>query len=214
MSATEETLQNVIAVGFDADASAYEALTRLKELDSQGQIWLRTAAIVMRDPDGTIEEKDEVSSNGWSGTAGGGLLGLLIGVIGGPLGVLIGGATGLLLGSLFDLDEIDDSQSVLSDISRSVRVGHTSLLAELGEQSDEVVDAAMARLGGTVVRRSTADVEMELAAAEDAQHEAKKKARKELREARREKRQAEAHDKVEALKAKLHPEPSRAGSES
>ena len=209
-----QSLESVIVVSFEADSSAYEALTRLKELDSQEQVGLEAAAVVVRDQDGTVETKDQVGDEDWSGTAGGGLIGLLIGIIGGPLGVLIGGATGLLVGSLFDLDDADETDSVLSEISRSVRVGHTSLLAELAEQSYEVVDTAMARLGGTVLRRSVADVEAEMAAAEKAQRKAKRQARKELLEARRDKDQAQVHAKVEELKAKLHPHKAAAGAES
>jgi uncharacterized membrane protein len=205
VSNAEQSYENVIVVSFEDDSHAYEALTRLKELDSQGQIGLQAAAVVVRDQDGTVESKDEVGNEEWAGTAGGGLLGLLIGIIGGPLGVLIGGATGLLVGSLFDLDDADETDSVLSNISSSVRVGHTSLLAELAEQSYEVVDTAMAGLGGTVLRRSVADVEAEMAAAEKAQREAKRKARKELLEARHEKSQEKVHAKVAELKAKLHP---------
>jgi uncharacterized membrane protein len=112
--------------------------------------------------------------------ASGGLVGLVIGVLDGPLGILIGGATGLLIRSLVDIDDADDTESVLSDISKSVRVGLTALLAELTEQSSEVIDTAIARLGGTVLRRSVDEVEAEIAAAEKARREAKKQAFKEL----------------------------------
>ena len=43
----------------------------------------------------------------------------------------------------------------------------------------------MAYLGGTVLRRPAAEVELEIAAAETAQHDAKEKAANELPEARR-----------------------------
>ena len=137
--------------------------------------------------------------------ASGGLVGLVIGVLGGPLGILIGGATGLLIRSLVDIDDADDTESVLSDISKSVRGGLTALLAELTEPSSEVIDTAMARLGGTVLRRSVDEVEAEIAAAEKTQREAKKQAFKELHEARHKKDKGEIHAKVEELKAKLHP---------
>jgi uncharacterized membrane protein len=204
VSDTEQSVSNVIAVAFDEDANAYEAITRLKELDSQHQIGLAAASVVVRHQDGTVEEKDEVSNAQWSGTAGGGVLGVLIGVIGGPLGVLIGGATGVLVGSLFDMDDADETDSVLGEISQAVRVGHTEVLAELTEQSTEVVDTAMSQLGGSVLRRSVADVEAEIAAAEQAQQEAKRKARKELHQARHAKHEEDVQAKVEALKAKLH----------
>lgn len=196
--------ENVIAVTFEEDASAYEALSLLKELDSQRQLEIQGGAVVARSEDGQIAEKDQISDGNVAGTASGGLVGLLIGILGGPLGILIGGATGVLIGSLFDIHDADDTESVLSDISKSVRVGHTALLAEVTEQSPEVIDTAMARLGGSVLRRSVDEVEAEIAAAEKAQREAKKEARKELRKARHEKHKEETHAKVEELKAKLH----------
>jgi uncharacterized membrane protein len=162
------------------------------------------AAVVARGEDGRVEIKDQVGDPDFAGTAGGGLIGLLIGILGGPLGVLLGGATGLMVGSLYDMEDAEDTDSMLVDVSRTVRVGHNALLAQVEEQSPEVVDAAMQRLSGTVVRRPVVDIESEIAAAEDAQRQAKEQARKELRQARREKRHDEAHAKVEQLKSKLH----------
>jgi uncharacterized membrane protein len=204
---------NVISVSFDTDSNAYPALTALKEMDSQGQLNLEAAAVVVRGDDGQVTVKDQIGSNNFAGAAGGGLLGLLIGIIGGPLGVLIGGTYGLLLGSLVDLDEVEETDSVLSQISASARPGHTALLAQVTEQSPEVVDTAMASLGGSVLRRSVADVEAEIAAAEKAQRQAKREAAKELRRGRRERGEQQAHAKVEQLKAKLpNHEQAAAGS--
>ncbi len=197
--------QSVVVVSFHDDSNAYEALTSIKQLDSQRQIDLGAAAVIARGEDGRVVVKDEVGEVGVVGTATGGLLGLLIGIIGGPLGILIGGATGLLVGSLFDVEDADDTESVLSDISQSVRVGHTSLVAELSEQSPEVLDAAMGQLGGSVLRRRVNEVEAEIAAAEDAQRAAKKHARKLLREQKHAKHKKQIHAKVEELKAKVHP---------
>jgi uncharacterized membrane protein len=194
---------NVISASFEPEANAYAAMTALKELNSQGQLGLEAAAVVVRDASGEVVVKDQVGSNEFEGAAGGGLIGLLIGVIGGPLGVLIGGTYGLLVGSLFDLDEVEHSESVLGEISASVPPGHTALLAQVTEQSPEVVDSAVARLGGTVLRRPVADVEAEIAAAEKAQREAKREANKELVRSRKEHNKEQVHAKVEKLKAKL-----------
>ena len=194
----------VIVVDFTNDDSAYEALTTLKQLGSQGQIKVVEAAVVTRGDDGHIETKDQVGDDNLVGTASGGIVGLLIGILGGPLGVLLGGATGLMIGSLYDMADADDTDSVLSEVSKTVQAGRNAVLAQVVEQSPEVVDTAMERLSGTVVRRPVYEVENEIAAAQEAQREAKKAARKKLREARHEKRQEEAHAKVEELKAKLH----------
>jgi uncharacterized membrane protein len=197
-------MENVIAVSFAEDANAYEALTNLKELGDQGQIDLAGAAVVVREQDGKLVVKDEVGDIGYTGTATGGIVGLIIGILGGPLGVLLGGATGVLIGSLFDLDDADETDSVLEQMSRSARVGHAALMAELSEQGPEAVDAALERLGGTIVRRPLEDVEAEIAALEDAQREAKQAARKRLHEQRRAERKEKVKAKIAELKAKLH----------
>jgi uncharacterized membrane protein len=197
-------MENVLAINFAQDPNAYEALTTLKELDDQGQVNLKGAAVVLRNEAGGIDIKDEVGDTGYEGTATGGIIGLIVGILGGPFGVLLGGATGLLIGSLFDLDDADETESVLGEVSRSVRVGHDGILAEVDEQSPEVVDSAMERLGGTVLRRSLDDVEAEIAAAEDAQRAAKQAARKRLHEQRREERKEKVQQKIAELKSKLH----------
>jgi uncharacterized membrane protein len=198
------TGENVIAVSFSKDADAYEALSRLKELDAKGEVGVRGAAVVARDEDGKIVTKDQFGDDSAEGTATGGLLGLVVGVLGGPVGVLVGGATGVLVGSLFDQDDTDQTDSALAEISKSIRVGRTGLLADVSEETPVAIDAVAANLGGTVVRRSAADVEAEVAAAEDAQRAAKSKAREELRDARRKKQKEEIDAKLADLRAKLN----------
>jgi uncharacterized membrane protein len=213
-------MENVIAVNFGDDAEAYKALTQLKELDEQGQVELTGAAVVVRDEDGYVEIKDDVDDTDLEGAAAGGIVGLLIGILGGPLGVLIGGLTGLMIGSLYDMDDSDETESALSDISRSVRPGRPAVLAQVDEQSPEVVDTAMAQLGGSVLRRPLEEVEAEVAAAEDAQNAAAKAARKQLRDQRREQTQEKIKAKIdelkakfEQIKAKLHRHPVGAGGD-
>jgi uncharacterized membrane protein len=194
---------NVISASFDPDTNAYAALTALKELDAQKRLGLEAAAVISRGEDGAITVKDQVGADNVEGTAAGGLIGLLVGILGGPLGVLLGGSYGLMVGSLVDLSEVEDSESVLSQISTSVKPGHTALLAEVNEQTPEVVNTAMAQLGGGVLRRPVAEVEAEIAAAEKAQREAEREATKQLLDGKRDRSKHEIHAKVEQLKAKL-----------
>ena len=195
---------NVLAISFQQDNSAYEALSKLKELDHQGQISLGGASVVVRSEDGHLTVKDEVHDPHLEGTAAGGLIGLLLGILGGPFGVLIGGGTGLLVGSLFDMDDMADEGSALAVISDTIRPGQTVVLAAVSEQSNDVIDNAMGRLDGRIVRRSITDVEAELAAAEEAQRAAKRDARAKLRAEHRQHASDDVHAKVDALKAKVH----------
>ena len=196
----------VVTFGEDAekDQNAYQALTDLKQLDAQGQIEIAGAAVITRDPDGRVDVKSEVGDAPYAGAASGGIIGLLLGIIGGPLGVLLGGTYGALVGSLFDIDDVETTESVLSEISKQVQPTRTAVLAQVNEQSPEVIDAAMARLGGQIMRRPVFEVEQEIAAAPDAQRKAESEARSEVRKARLETSKEDAHAKVEELKAKLH----------
>ncbi len=214
MSSNYFSPDNVLVVSFGDDAekdqNAYQALTDLKQLDSQGQIEIAGAAVITRDPDGRVDVKSEVGDAPYAGTASGGIIGLLLGIIGGPLGVLLGGTYGALVGSLFDIDDVATTESVLGEISKQVQPTRTAVLAQVNEQSPEVIDTAMARLGGHVMRRPVFDVEQEIAAAQGAQRKAEREARSELRKARLEKNKEDAHAKVEELKSKLTR--SKAGS--
>ena len=205
-------MENVLAVNFDDDTKAYAALTSLKQLDEQGQLKLGGAAVVVRDEDGHLETKDGIGDSEFVGTATGGIIGLIVGVLGGPLGILIGGYTGILVGSLVDMAETDDTESALSDIARSVRPGRPALIAVATEQSPEVFDNAMSTLGGTVVRRSLDVVLSEIAAAQDAQRAAEREARKKLRDEREAKAKEDVQAKIEELKAKVRRQPAGAGS--
>ena len=93
---------------------------------------------------------------------------------------------------------------MLGEISDEVHTTRTAVLAQVTEQSPEVIDAAMARLGGDVMRRPVFEVEQEIAATQEAQREADREAREQRRKARLEKSKVGAHAKAEELKSKLH----------
>jgi uncharacterized membrane protein len=48
---------SVIAIAFEDDSNAYNALTLLKELDTQQRVGVREAAVVVRRDDGQVVEK-------------------------------------------------------------------------------------------------------------------------------------------------------------
>lgn len=202
VTAEEWGSYSVIAVSFEEDNNAYAGLSQLKELDSEGRVRLDEGAVVVRLEDGQVVEKDHVESTFPTISVGAGLIGLLVGIIGGPLGMLIGGTSGLFAGSLVDLGDLDETESALGRISSSAKVGHPTLLAVVAEHSTDVIDAAMTELGGTVLRRSVTDVRAEIAAAEDAERKAKREARKELMRSRGEHDKEAVRAKIEELKGK------------
>ena len=182
---------NIIAVTFDDRSNAFQALSELKGAGMEGRVDVAAAAVVTRDADGRISMPDGVDNNGAVGTWGGSLVGLLIGVIGGPIGMLLGWTGGLLVGGAFDLRRVDRSAGALEQISSAIPIGGTALVAEVTEYAREVVDGEMAKLDGVVIRRPREEVLDEMEAAEEAYREAETEARRHAREQRKAERKAE-----------------------
>ncbi len=177
------TSHSVIAVSFDDDRSAYNALTLLQGTRLPTARRRGEAVVVVRGEDGHLVEKDRIKSTFLPATTGGGLIGLLLGI----------SADRSECSSAGRLDSwsarcwawpMEETDLALGATSGAVKVGGTELLAVVLEQRPEVVDAAMSGVGGTVWRRPV--VEAEIATAEDAERKAKREARKELVRARRE----------------------------
>jgi uncharacterized membrane protein len=201
--------ENVIVTTFSQDSRAYEALARLKELAAQSQIDLHDGAVVERAQDGTLHLRDEAGNeDDGLATLTGGTIGLLIGILAGPLGVLLGGAVGLLAGAIVDAEDEDETDSVLEHMSRSIGNGETAVLVDVDESGPATVDGAMVALDGRVTRYARKDVEAEIAGAQEAAHKARVKARKELRNQRRdatvEKVQAKLREMRERLRHLMH----------
>ena len=104
---------NVIAVTFDDDGKAYQALSNLRKADDDGRVGIRTAVIVERRPDGTIRLNDAEDNVIGAGAAGGGLVGMLVGVLGGPVGVLLGLGAGMAIGAAAEVDREGEADDVL-----------------------------------------------------------------------------------------------------
>jgi uncharacterized membrane protein len=80
----------VIVVRFADPSKAYQALSVLKEADAEGRIGLESAAVVERTASGELRTPESADNAEFVGTASGSLIGMLIGVLGGPVGVLLG----------------------------------------------------------------------------------------------------------------------------
>jgi uncharacterized membrane protein len=196
--------ENIVIVRFSEPSKAYQALSVLKECNAGGRIGLESAAIVERTPDGALRTPEGTDNMEFVGTASGSLLGMLIGVLGGPVGVLAGWGAGALMGGAFDIDRAVTSDEALTVLGQAIPTGSTAVIASVEEPAVEVIDGEMSKLDGEVTRRPVAEVMDELEAAEEAADAAAHEARRTLRK----KRKAELHAKVDErmgkLKEKLH----------
>jgi uncharacterized membrane protein len=85
-------IDNVVVVKFDDASKAYQALSVLKDCDAEGRIGLKSAAIVERTPEGELRIPEGTDNIALVGTVSGSLIGMLIGVLGGPVAFSSAGA--------------------------------------------------------------------------------------------------------------------------
>jgi uncharacterized membrane protein len=197
-------IDNVVAVRFTEPSKAYQALSVLKECSDEGRIGLASAAVVERTAGGELRIPEGSDNVGLVGTASGSMIGMLIGVLAGPVGVLVGWGAGALMGGAFDIDRAEKADEALTAFGRAVPPKSTAVIASVREPAVEVIDVEMANLGGEVTRRPLAEVLDELEAAEEAADAAAREARKKLREKRKGELSADLNKRVETLKEKLH----------
>ena len=155
--------------------------------------------MVQRDAAGRLEIPEGTDNADGAGFVAGGLIGMLVGVLAGPAGMLLELGTGGLIGGLYDIDQADVEDQTLAQVGQHIPPGHNALLAEVDEDAVDVVDGAMTAQGGAVLRRSADDVLAEIEAAEEAAEEAQRQARKKARE----RKKAELHEKYEDRKSHL-----------
>jgi uncharacterized membrane protein len=196
--------KNVVVVRFAEPSKAYQALSVLKECDADGRIDLESAAVVERTTTGELRIPESSDNVGLIGTASGSMIGMLVGVLGGPVGLLLGWGAGALMGGAFDLDRAVTSDEALGVLGRAIPPGSTVVMADVEEPAVEVIDGEMAKLGGEVTRRTVAEVMAELEASEDAARVAAREARRTVREQRKAALSANVHERVGKLKEKLH----------
>lgn len=143
---------------FDNESAAYGGARALGQLDYDGNIAVYEGAVLAKKDDGSVRVLDAVEEAPL-GTLGGMFVGSLIGVIGGPAGVVLGAASGSLGGLLVDMNIAGVNDEFLDDVAKELSPGKCAVVAEVEEGWTVPLDTRMEALGGTVFRSWRIDVE-------------------------------------------------------
>ncbi len=224
-------MEKMLVVVFDSEDQVNKGADALKDLDREGTISVYSGAIIKKNQDGTVTALD--AQEEWPVRAvGGTAIGSLIGLLGGPVGVVLGASTGLLVGAFSDLYRSGVNINFLDDVSGMLTPGKYALLADISEEYIAPLDTKMESIGGEVYRGRKqyieedqlqsdindldADIDrMEKEMADSrAEHKAKLQAKIQKAKQKRDKKieqlkqrkaqmEKEHQQKVEALKAKV-----------
>ncbi len=192
-------MQNVVVSLFDVESEGFQAVTELRK-DPGGDKSFVSSAVLVKREDGALKLLDSFDTGAKTSddTAIGGLLGMCVGVLGGPVGMLIGAGWGALAGMTFDASDAAADISLIEQIAGKLGDG-VALIALADEDDESILDTKLSAYRTVIARFDAAVVQQEVDAAIDMQKEMARRAKTDLRRQRTE----EFKGKIEEKRAKL-----------
>lgn len=204
-------MQNIIAVNFKVESEGYQAITALSRTPVREHAAILEMALVKK-TDGNLTVCDGFSSgvHTTDDTVRGGFIGSMIGILGGPIGVLLGGSTGMLAGNLVDADDAKNTASLIETVAAKMIDGEVSLIILAEEEDESELDIFMKDFQVEIIRFDAAVIAAEVEEAQEMQKEMERQARIKLRETKKEEHKSKIEENrkklaadIEAFKAKF-----------
>lgn len=171
-------MENVVSVSFNDDAKAYEAFSDLKNSVSSFTI---LSARIIEKVGNTYVQKDGFDADAYgTNFAEGGLIGALIGIIGGPLGILLGGSIGMLIGSAGDASDANQNDDIMMEITKDSKNGLVLVMITQESNSQDLDEFLQKYECKSLVREEVTEVHRKILAAEKVQKQLQKDAHEEL----------------------------------
>ena len=193
--------ENLVLVNYKVESEAYQALSELKRDTANANYTISQAAIVKRENgqlnmmDGFINGKDANDD-----TVTGSLIGGLVGILGGPIGILLGGSVGMLIGGAVDAGGIVKDASLLEKAGDSIAEGETAIILLAQEEYETALTAKLNDFDVTITRFDAAEVAAEVEHAREVERQMAKETREKLREEKTEAFKETVAKKSEELK--------------
>ena len=193
--------ENLVLVNYKVESEAYQALSELKRDTTNANYTISQAVIVKRENgqlntmDGFINGKDANDD-----TLTGSLIGGLVGILGGPIGILLGGSVGMLIGGAVDASGIAKDASLLEKAGDSIAEGETAIILLAQEEYETALTAKLNDFDVTITRFDAAEVAAEVEHAREVERQMAKETREKLREEKTEAFKETVAKKSEELK--------------
>lgn len=196
--------EQVITVTFSVESEAYQAINGLKRDFTNPDYTLSHVSLIKK-TNGHIAEYDSFDSgvDTLDDRARGGIIGSLVGILGGPIGVILGGSWGALIGSTVDAGDAVKNGSLLEKVSEAIPEGKTALLILAQENEAGSIDGKFADYEVSILRQDAAEVAQEVEEAAKLQAEMERETRKRLREEQKADHKQKVQDKKDAIRAKF-----------
>ena len=192
---------NVIVAVFKVESEGFQAFTELKQ-SAVGETYLVNAAALIKKEKDTCNILDGFDSgvSTKDDTAFGAAIGMLLGVIGGPIGILLGGSYGALIGMNVDAADSLYGVSMLEQIALKLDEGMVAIIALANEKSQDALDEKLSKFDTVIARFDAEAVADEVDEAYKIQDELARQARMKLRKEKKEDFREELEENAEILR--------------
>lgn len=157
--------KQVAVLTFGEDTQSYKAFSVIKKYHLEHQLKVEQIAVIKRKIDGELSVEDFLDITGADKTNKGGLIGMFVGILGGPFGVLLGGLIGSTIGIFRDKKEVTHAYSVFENTLKSIKPGKTGVIAIVEETKEDVLDNIVHEGNGKIDRYLEAELRSEIEAA-------------------------------------------------
>lgn len=185
--------KNVIVTLFKVESEAYQALTELRQAP-EAATYLVSAAALVKKENGACKMLDafDTGAHTANDTAKGSLIGMAVGILGGPIGMLLGASSGALIGMAVDAGDAGFGASMLEKVADKLDDGMLAIIALAEEDDTFALDQKLSAFDTVIARFDAEAVADEVQRAAEVEEEMARLARMELRKEQRDK-EAEAH---------------------
>lgn len=173
--------KRVIVLNFDIDSKAYQAFSEMKKIRTLDGLKGEQMAVIKHVNDGGHKFKieDFLDFTGSNKSAAGGFIGMMVGILGGPLGILLGWFAGGMIGASKDAKEIRNAQTIFEFLVDKIGEGDTGLIL-IAEETDNrpLNQLVMNELGGEITRLAFDEVAAEVQDAQELEKDTQESTRK------------------------------------
>lgn len=197
-------MENVVMVLFDVESEAYQSLAELKRDAINPSYTISQIGLVKKQSgrilpcegfDSGAETRDDAIK--------GGLIGGVVGILGGPLGILFSGSIGALIGNMKDVIDADKNISMLECVSEKIQENQVALIALLQETDESIFDRRVSKFRTEILRWDAAVIADEVEEAEKLEKEMQKQAKDRMRNQKKEERRQNIEEKRNKIHAEM-----------
>lgn len=147
-------MKKAALITYEEQAKAYEAMSVLKQLGKTNSFGLKEVAVVQKSHDGTkFSIKDSLDYESGKRIATGSIIGMIVGILGGPLGVLCGWIVGDLAGMGINYMKSKKEITVFDKIAESLAPDEAGLLILMNETNEDLLNTMVVeKLDGKIER--------------------------------------------------------------